>query len=161
MIVNYKGKQSKAYLLPGSVAQGDELGQLLFLVAMSDVALPPAPPLPEPVHPGDISSCVLPLPPLLTPEELRVKWIDDVTIAETIKLDVCLRSKPEYIGPKNLHEQNNLFLPSGNSRIQTKLTQIQDYVKSHQMQLNKTKTRIQPFNFSRKYDFLPEINVEG
>ena len=66
MVVNYKGKQSKAYLLPGSVAQGDELGQLLFLVAMSDVALPPAPPLPEPVHPGDISSCVLPLPPPLS-----------------------------------------------------------------------------------------------
>ena len=110
MVVNFKGKQSKVYQLPGSVAQGDELGQLLFLVAMSDVALPPAPPLPEPVHPGDINSCALPLPPPLTPEEVRVKWIDDVLIGETIKLDKCLKSKPSFIGPANLHEQNNLHL---------------------------------------------------
>ena len=161
MVVNHKVKQSKAYLLPGSVAQGDELGQLLFLVAMSDVALPPAPPLPEPVHPGDISSCVLPLPPPLTPEELRLKWIDDVTIAETIKLDKCLKLNSEFIGPRNFHQQNNMYLPGENSRIQTKLKQIENYVEIHQMQLNRTKTKIQPFNFSKKYDFLPEIKVEG
>ena len=29
------------------------------------------------------------------------------------------------------------------------------------MQLNKTKTKIQPFNCSRKFDFLPELNVDG
>ena len=29
------------------------------------------------------------------------------------------------------------------------------------MELNKIKTKIQPFNFSRKYDFLPQIAIDG
>ena len=121
MVVNYGGAQSKPFDLPGSVAQGDELGLLLFLVAISDAGLPPAPPLPPPVLPGDVSSCVPPHPPPVTGEELRLKWVDNITLAETVKLDKCLQKKPIFIGPSNLQLNNQPLSEQKDTTLEPKL----------------------------------------
>ena len=114
-----------------------------------------------PVHPGDVSSCLPPLPPPVTKDELRLKWIDDITAAETINLKSCLDQIPEFIGPKNIHEQKGLSLPPRNSKIQQKLNELHDFTATCQMNINSKKTKIQPFNFSKRYDFLPQLSIEN
>ena len=111
MVVNYKGEQSSSYPLPGSLAQGDELSVILFLVPVSDICLPPPTPRPLPLHPGDVSTCVPPLPPPVSSDELRLKWIDDIVTAETVCLKKCLVKGPDIIGPKNKREQSGFILP--------------------------------------------------
>ena len=159
MVENYKGATSNEHSLPGSLSQGDELAVILFLVAMSDVGLPPPLPL-LPLLPGDISVCVPPLPPPVSDDEVRIKWIDDVSIGETIDLGLLVEG-PDFIGPRNIHELHNLQLPSAESRVQTKLKEVEKYVQDNQMKLNKEKCKTQIFNFSRKKSFLPRILVEG
>ena len=65
------------------------------------------------------------------------------------------------VGPRNFHERNGLFLPQCESRVQTKLNELSDYVSLNQMEINSSKTKIQPFNFSRRYDFVPELEIGG
>ena len=66
LIVHYQGAHSNPYPLPGAVALGDKLTQLLFLIAVSDagldqdISLIPHP-LP-PHHPGDVHSELTPSP---------------------------------------------------------------------------------------------------
>ena len=43
LVVRYKGAQSQPHPLPGGSPQGDELGQLLFLVEVSDAGMDPPP----------------------------------------------------------------------------------------------------------------------
>ena len=55
------------------------------------------------------------------------------------------------IGPLNIHETANLVLPP------EQLSDLSMYTNKHKMKINFKKTKILPFNFSRKYDFLPQI----
>ena len=90
-----------------------------------------------------------------------MKWIDDITTAETIKLKECLEKIPNFIGPRNIHEQNDWILPANKSKVQSKLIELEDYTNRNLMSLNSKKTKIQPFNFSRKFDFLPQVSVKN
>ena len=45
--------------------------------------------------------------------------------------------------------------------VQTRLNQINEYTKVHQLKINKNKTKIMAFNFSKKYDFLPKMSIGG
>jgi hypothetical protein len=54
-----------------------------------------------------------------------------------------------------------LKLPPDKSKVQERLNELEQYVTVHDMKLNTTKTKIIPFNFSRKYDFVPAIALGG
>ena len=157
-VVRYHGAKSVPHSLPGGAAQGDELGQILFLVAVSDAGMDPPPPLPLPHHPGDLPSVPAPPPPAVTKNELRVKFIDDLTFAECIQLQEKLEPVTDrQIGPLNFHDRNGLYLPPGNSCLQARLTDLENYVTSHGMKINEKKSQIIPFNFTKKYDFTPSL----
>ena len=93
MIVRHNGTQSTPHLLPGGLAQGDEVGQILFLVAVAGAGIANQPPaaLPSPSPP-------LP-PPAITKDELRLKFVDDLTLGEVVNLKHQLAPAPPYDWP--------------------------------------------------------------
>ena len=45
--------------------------------------------------------------------------------------------------------------------LQKRLDDLEGYVRDHDMVLNNKKTKIMPFNFSRKYDFVPNFHLQN
>ena len=64
-------------------------------------------------------------------------------------------------GPRSYHDRHGHVLPCEKSNIQKRLKDISDYADIHQLKLNEKKTMVMPFNFTRKYDFLPKISVDN
>ena len=160
MLLRYKNEQSSEHFLPGGGPQGVTLGLLMFLVEVNDAGMDPPPPLPEPVHKGDVASVPMPPEHAITEEELRIKYVDDLTMAEVVNLNNLTKSA-DLIGPRNLHDRNGLTLPLMESKLQSRLKELETYVSNHDMKLNTDKTKIMPFNFSRGKDFEPEIYLDN
>ena len=84
-----------------------------------------------------------------------MKYIDDQTQGEVVELTTALDLNAEQAGPRLYHDRHGHVLPPHRSVLQTRLNDINDYAKVHQLKVNHEKTKILPFNFSRKFDFLP------
>ena len=161
MILRYKNEESLEHIMTGGGPQGVTLGLLMFLVEVNDAGMDPPHPLHEPVEHGDIASILtLPPPEAISDDELRIKYVDDLSFAEVVNLrDLTL--KDDMIGPRNFHDRNQLKLPPEKSRLQKRLVELEEYVQNHEMKLNIAKTKIIPFNFSRNRDFEPCISLDG
>ena len=153
MVLRYKNQQSTEQFLPGGGPQGVTLGLLMFAVEVNDAGMDPPPPLPEPVHDGDVSSNLAPPPAAMSEEELRIKYVDDLSLAEVINLK-DLTEADQLIGPRLFHDRNGLKLPPDKSKVQERLNELEQYVMVHDMKLNTTKTKIIPFNFTRKHNYI-------
>ena len=160
MIVRHRGAQSTPHPLPGGLAQGDEVGMILFLVAVAGAGVPLSLPQPPPPTPTP-SPSLPPPPPAVTESELRLKFVDDLTLSEVVKLKQQLQPSPPFIGPLNFHERNGYHLPKNQSKLQSRLTELEQFVNENHMKINSSKSKVQPFNFSRKYDFLPSLSFEN
>ena len=160
MILRYRNEQSSEHCLPGGGPQGVTPGLLMFLVEVNDAGMDPPPPLPEPVEEGDVACVPAPPPAALTDDELRIKFVDDLSMAEVVDLQE-LKQAEEIIGPRNFHDRNALELPPDKSKLQGRLRDLETYVRNHDMKLNTKKTKLIPFNFSRKYDFEPNLILDG
>ena len=77
---------------------------------------------------------------------------------EILNLRASLIPTPPIIGPPNLHEIPGLSLPAENSILQHQLSDLADFTRTNKMKLNHKKTKIIPFNFSKKFDFLPQLS---
>ena len=150
MVLRYKGVQSSRHWMPGGSPQGALLGVLLYLVYVSDVGMD-LPPMPPAEH-GIIDLPSVPFPPLpaVTADEARLKFVDDLSMAEFIRLDTQLTQQPD---------SQELTLPP--TQLQRRLDDISESAISHDMKLNLSKTKIMPFNFTRKYQFTPELYLDG
>ena len=84
MILRYGNEHSSEQYLPGGGPQGVTLGLLMFLVEVNDAGMDPPPPLPQPVQQGDVACVPAPPPPAMTDDELRIKYVDDLTMAEIV-----------------------------------------------------------------------------
>ena len=73
-------------------------------------------PLPDPVQKGDVASVPMPPDQAFTEEELWIKYVDDLTMAEVVDLKTLTKSV-DLIGPRNLHDVNGLKLPPEKSKI--------------------------------------------
>ena len=152
MVLRHGGVQSSQHQLPGRGPQGALLGILCFIVEANDAGMDPPPPLVSPVCPGDVGSVPFPPPACVSADELRLKYIDDLSMAETVQLKTKLSTKTDGTG---------LFLPPNSSRLQQRLDDLTEYVVNHDMALNTDKTKIMSFNFTRKYNFVPELSIDG
>ena len=159
MILRYKNEESSEQYLPGGGPQGVTLGLIMFLVEVNDAGMDPPPPLPEPVQVGDVACVPAPPPGAMSEDELRIKYVDDLTLAEVVELENLIHDD-EMIGPRNFHDRFGLKLPPDKSRIQGRLKDLENYVVEHEMMLNTRKTKIIPFNFSRTSDFEPNITLD-
>ena len=97
--------------------------------------------------------------PSETESEIRLKYIDDQTQAEAINLKNVLDMKANIDGPRNYHDRHGHKLISECSKLQSNLEEISKYADLHQLKINEKKTKIMPFNFSKKYDFMPILTL--
>ena len=154
MVLKYNGEISSPQSLPGGSVQGSLIGIILFIVELSDAGMP----VPAQMGDNDLISVPSPLP-TETENEIRLKYVDDQTQGEVIQLNSALNLNGDKSGPQPYHNRHGHVLPTENSRIQTRLNQIEEYANIHKLKINETKTKIMAFNFSTKYDFLPELSV--
>ena len=80
---------------------------------------------------------------------------------EALDLKSKLIPAPPIIGPLNLHEIPGLILPPEHSALQHQLADLVVFTDENKMKINNKKTKIMPFNFCKKYDFLPLLHFPG
>ena len=146
MLMSYNGEVSAPKQLPGGGPQGAYLGGLIFIIKYNGAFLrPPIPPL--------ITG------PVLKSKAVKVKYIDDGTVATSINLKKCLINDPiNRSRPFNYHERTEHVLPPENNLLQYYLDDTEQFTRDNKMKINSTKSKIILFNKSRKWTFPPEVS---
>ena len=110
--------------------------------------IPQAPPTVQGIV--DLPSVQYPPPPATSGKEARLKFVDDLSLAEIVRLD------------RQLHQDHSgFYLPACESILQKRLDEISSAAEAHDMKINLDKTKIIPFNFTRNYKFEPCFKLEG
>ena len=153
MILKYNGAESLPQSLPGGSVQGSLVGIILFIIELSDAGMP------VPLQPNmdDVISVSSPAPSI-TENEIRLKYVDDQTQGEVLKLQEVLNLRADLTGPRSYHDRHGHVLPEDKSLLQKRLNEVQEYTKIHKLKINEKKTKIMSFNFSNKFDFLPKLS---
>ena len=165
MCVRYNGAESDEQDIPGGGPQGGLLIVILFDMQVNMAGAPcPVPSLlplghegPEidPQQAGPLPLCHL------KEKTMKKKYVDDLSLLESINLISTLVPAPPIIGPSNLHEQPGLVLPADQSVLQHQLADLLVFTDDNKMKINFKKTKIIPFNTTKKYDFLPQLHFPG
>ena len=101
-----------------------------------------------------------PLPLQNVPSQ-SVKFVDDGTVAVAVNLRSQLRIDPQSRPhPRTFHERTGHFLPSELNLLQHQITDTEKFVSDNNMVINKKKTGLMKFSFSRTLDFPPEVYFE-
>ena len=155
MVVRYKGATSSIKDLPGGGPQGTLLGLFLFIILINDVGFEN-----QLNNVGDIINCKK---MLKEANQIHLKYIDDLTIAESLPIKKSVRSIPmsERIHPESYHERTGHALLPHKSQVLQQMGKIQKYAKDNDMKLNLKKTKFMLFNRCRNYDFLPKVTMDG
>ena len=162
MCVRYNGAVSGEQDIPGGGPQGGLLTVLLFDLQVN-LAGAPCPLLPllspgvEGPDPGPLQEGPLPLCHQAD-KTLKKKYVDDLTLLEAVSLPGTLVPTPPIIGPANIHEIPQLSLPPDRSVLQHQLADLAEFTDKNKMKINHKKTKILPFNCSKKFDFLPQLH---
>ena len=121
MTVRYKGETSSTRSLPGGGPQGTLLGLLLFLVLINDVGFED-----QVTNVGEIITSKQRIKEF---NELHLKFVDDLTVAEAVKMETQLTSVPvtERPLPDNYHERTGHQLRPENSKVYGQIVRTQDY----------------------------------
>ena len=165
MCVRYNGTESAEQHIPGGGPQGGLLTVILFNLQVNKAGAPctlpsqlllgHAGPEPAPTQTG-------PLPPCHYKDKWKKKkYVDDLSILESVNLRTALVPATPIIGPMNWHEQSGLALPPENSTLQHQLGDLLDFTIANKMKINIKKTKVIPFNTTKKYSFLPQLCFPG
>ena len=130
MLVNYKGKQSTIKSLPGGGPQGTLLALLLFIVLINDVGFEG-----QNNNAGEIITSKR---NMKIANEIHLKYVDDLTLAEAINLPEQLVSVPvsQRPLPDSYHARTGHALPMGNSKVVKQLMKTKEYADQNYMKLN-------------------------
>ena len=153
MEVTFNGEKSGRKKLPGGGPQGTVLGMFLFLILVNAAGFQD-----KILNMGDIvtNPAVNKREPI---KRIHMKWIDDMTAAESIHLKENLISNPNPVQPFQYHERHGYHLPPEKSELQTLLDGTITYTEQHQMKMNTMKTKVILFNKATKYDFQPKLTI--
>ena len=155
MVVRYKGATSSSKNLPGGGPQGTLLGLILFLVLINDAGF---------AHQDNkVGEHVTSRKNFKAANLLHLKYVDDMTLAESINLKEALITVPESVRPlpDSYHARTGHALPAVNSEVWKQLQKTGNYAKDNKMKLNFKKTKVMLFNSCKKWDFMPELEIEG
>ena len=154
MIVRYKGKQSTPKYLPGGGPQGTLLGLLLFLVLINDAGFDG--------QTNNTGEVITTKKNLKAANVIHLKYVDDLTLAESINLKDKLVYVPESERPlpDNFHAKTGHVLPIQESQVLRQLQKTKEYSDKNEMMINKKKTKMMLFNPCRKWDFMPDFTLE-
>ena len=164
MCVRFNGAQSDDQYIPGGGPQGGLLTVILFDLQVNLAGNPC--PLPSTLQPGEVGPDLGPLqagplPPCHMQERLlKKKYVDDLSLLEAIRLHLLVPAPP-IVGPANIHEVPGLTLPPDRSALQHQLADLERFTANNKMKINYKKTKILPFNFTKKSDFLPQLSFPG
>ena len=95
--------------------------------------------------------------------EIHLKYIDDVTIAEKISMKsqldkVSVEARPQ---PDTFHERTGHVLDPHKSKVYSMFEKIQQYAEANKMKINYKKTKLIIFNTGKARDFFPRFNFNG
>ena len=155
MVVRYKGAKSSKKYLPGGGPQGTLLGLLLFLVLINDAGFDN-----QSNNAGEI---ITSKKNFKAANQIHLKYVDDMTIAEAIKLKDILVPVPETQRPlpDNYHARTGHALPAEKSNVYKQLISTIHYAENNDMKINFKKTKLMIFNTGRVMDFMPDLQVNG
>ena len=94
---------------------------------------------------------------------MHSKYVDDLTVAEALKLvDVLVVEREEnLIRPISYHKRTEHKLKMNCSQVEHKLADIEDHARQNEMKINRKKTKLMLFNTAIKYDFEPQMELNG
>ena len=140
MIVRYNGKQSSSNCLPGGGPQGTCLGLLLFLVLIDDLGFEN--------QRNNAGELITRKNNLKAANVLHLKYVDDMTLAESINLKENLVFVPESKRPlpDSFHTKTGHVLQPKRSLVYNQLLKTEQYSADNSMQINKKKTKVMVFN---------------
>ena len=155
MVVRYKGEQSSMKELPGGGPQGTLLGLLLFLVIINDAGFEG--------QQNNAGELITSKRNMKNVNNIHLKYVDDMTLAEPINLAKQLVSIPDNVRPMPdmYHARTGHVLPLGNSEVYNQLLKTEEYARSNYMKLNFKKTKVMLFNPCWSIDFMPHLEVEN
>ena len=153
MVVRYKSKNSSIKSLPGGGPQGTLLGLLLFIVLINDVGFKG--------QMNNTGELITSKRNMKVANEIHLKYIDDLTMAEAINLPKKLESIPADVRPRPdmFHARTGHVLPLQNSLVYKQLIETEQYAKDNSMQINLKKTKVMLFNPCTSIDFMPALKM--
>ena len=153
MVVRYKGKRSATKSLPGGGPQGTLLGLFLFLVLINDAGFKG-----QLNNAGDVATCRRNLKAV---NQIHLKYVDDMSLAESINLKEMLVTAPDRQQPDNFHARTGHVLQQENSAVYKQLTKTSEYAANNEMKVNFKKTKFMLFNPCISLDFMPDFELGG
>ena len=92
-----------------------------------------------------------------------MKYVDDMTMAQSMNLPDCLIPNPDPAPPRPFehHEHTEHLLPTQNYGLQDELNNLVEYSRTNQMVINEKKSKVMIFNTRRIYDGRPKLSIEG
>ena len=155
MLVRYKGKESGVKSLPGGGPQGTLLGLLLFIILINDVGFED--------QLNNIGEVYTRKNHLKKANEIHLKYVDDLTLAEAVHLPTQLEHVPDQKRqrPDNYHSRTGHTLPLEKSKVFKKLVKTKEYANTNEMKINLKKTKVMLFNPCSSLDFQPNIELDN
>ena len=154
MVVNNKGAKSSRKYLPLGGAQGTLLGLLLFLVLINDAGFGN--------QVNNVGDIITSKKHFKAANQIHLKYVDDMTIAEAIRLKDNLVTAPaERPLPDSYHARTGHALPAEKSTVYQQLKSTVQYAESNDMKIDFKQTKLMIFNNGRDMDFMPEMQLDG
>ena len=97
-----------------------------------------------------------------TANEIHLKYVDDLSLAEAISIPDQLVSLADDQRPlpDSFHARTGHVLPMGNSKVYRQLMKTKEFAEKNNMKLNYEKTKLIVFNPCTKTDFQPSISID-
>ena len=142
--------------MPGGGPQGTVLGMFLFIILINSAGFKEVDmKLGENITRSANAHKII--------RKMHAKYVDDLTVAEAFKLKDVLyvENELELKRPLNYHERTEHRLKDACSEVEKQLKELEEYATSNEMKINQNKTKLMLFNLCKKYDFQPEMNIDG
>ena len=149
--VNYKGATSKDKILSGGGPQGTILGLLLFLILINYCGF-------ENVE-TKIGQTITKQKRKFVSSTLHTKYVDDLTLLESLNLQEVLIPNPQRPQPDNFHARLGLKLHPDKSQVYNQIEKVERYAKINEMRINSDKCKFMLFNPTENFDFIPEYQL--